>query len=68
MNTLDTIFARKSTRAYVSAQISDESLEMILRAAFASPVAMARYDSLHITVVQNEELIKELGFGKKEKI
>lgn len=60
MNTLEAIAKRKSTRAYKSEQISDEAIEAIIKAGCAAPVAMAKYDSLHITVVQSEELIKRI--------
>lgn len=60
MNTLDTIFNRKSTRSFKAEQIPEESLEIILKAGSASPIAMARYDSVHITVVQNEEVIARI--------
>ena len=51
MNTLDAILSRKSTRAYTGERIPQEALENILKAAFASPIAMAQYESLHITVI-----------------
>ena len=57
MNTLEAIAKRKSTRAYTDRQIPEEVLDAILKAGCAAPVAMARYDSLHITVVQTKELI-----------
>ena len=60
MNTLEAIFKRKSTRAFQNRQIPNEDLETILKAGCASPVAMARYDTLHITVVQNETLIERV--------
>ena len=60
MNTLEAIAKRKSTRSYKSEQISNEALEVILKAGCAAPVAMAKYDSLHITVVQNGEAIKRI--------
>ena len=61
MNTLEAIAKRKSTRSYTSAPVSEEALNAILQAGFASPVAMARYDSLHITVLQNEEIIRRIN-------
>lgn len=61
MNTLDAIFTRKSTRDYKSDMIPDEALETILKAANAAPVAMAQYEKMHITVVQNESIIKEIN-------
>lgn len=60
MNTIETIMKRKSTRNYKSEQISEEALETILKAGMAAPVAMAAYDSLHISVVQNERLIENI--------
>ena len=60
MNTLEAIKNRKSTRAYRHEQISEDALEIILKDGMAAPVAMAAYDSLHITVVQNEQLIKRI--------
>ncbi len=60
MNTLEAIAKRKSTRAYKPEQISEEALETILKAGCAAPVAMARYDTLHITVVQNDEVLTRI--------
>ncbi|MBO7150266.1 MAG: nitroreductase family protein [Clostridia bacterium] len=60
MNTLDAIFARKSTRAYAPKQIPEEALSSILKAASASPVARAQYDMLHITVVQDDATIARI--------
>ena len=61
MNTLEAIAKRKSTRAYKNDQIPEPALESILKAASASPIAMAKYDSLHITVIQSEEIIKRIN-------
>ena len=60
MNTLEAILKRKSTRAYTSEQISEDALNKIIQAGCASPVAMARYDSLHITIIQNENVIADI--------
>ncbi len=60
MNTLDVIFSRKSTREYKPDLITEEALEIILKAGMAAPVASGKYDSLHLTVVQNEDILKDL--------
>ena len=60
MNTLQAIFNRKSARAYTSTPIPEESLELILKAGMAAPVANANYESLHLTVVCNEDILQEL--------
>ena len=61
MNTLEAIAKRKSTRSYTSAPVSEKALNAVLQAGFAAPVAMARYDSLHITVIQNEAVIRRIN-------
>ena len=66
MNTLEAIAKRKSTRAYTDRQIPEEALDAILKAGCAAPVAMARYDSLHITVVQTKELIDRVNAATEE--
>lgn len=67
MDTLNAIFSRKSTRAYNGEQISEENLQTIIKAGCASPVGMARYDTLHITVVQNDDLLKRV-FDEAEEV
>lgn len=59
MNTLEAIAKRKSTRAFTSRQIPEEALQAILKAGCAAPVAMAQYEALYITVVQDKELLKK---------
>ena len=61
MQTLEAIAKRKSTRNYKPQQIPEDALEAILKAGCAAPVAMANYDSLHITVVQSQELLDRVN-------
>lgn len=61
MNTLEAIATRRSTRAYQPRQIPEEVLDTILKAAAAAPIAMAKYDRLHITVIQNGEMIAQIN-------
>lgn len=60
MNTLDAIKNRYSCRNYDGRQISESDLTKILEAGMSAPVARGLYDTLHITVVQNDELLKEI--------
>ena len=62
MNTVETICSRKSVRSYTGESITPEELDTILKAANASPVGMGQYESLHLTVITNKELL-----GKIEK-
>lgn len=61
METLKAISLRKSVRSFKPEQISDETLNTIITAGFHAPVASNKYDTLHITVVQNSELLKQIG-------
>ena len=60
MNTLEAIKKRVTCRAYQPKQISEEALNEILKAGMAAPVASGRYDSMHITVVENEAVLKRI--------
>lgn len=60
METLDAINKRVSTRKFLSEQIKEEELQIILNAGKQAPVAYNRYDELVITVVQNEVVLKEI--------
>ncbi len=57
MNTFDAIFSRRSIRAFNGEDITKEELDMILKAAYASPIGRAMYDTLALTVIRNRELI-----------
>ena len=63
MEALEAIFSRKSIRAYRPDQIPEDVLENVLKAGCAAPVATASYDSLHISVVQNKEVLKQISDG-----
>lgn len=60
MDTLKAIYSRKSIRSYTGESITEAQLAEILKAANASPVGMGRYDSLHLTIVRNTELLKAI--------
>ncbi len=63
MNTLEAIAKRVSTRAYKQEQISEESMEIILKAGMSAPVASGAYNSLHITVIQNWDALNTISDG-----
>ena len=60
MDFIHGLFSRKSVRNYTGEMISDSELETILKAANASPVARARYDTLHLTVISDPELLNKI--------
>lgn len=60
MNTLETIFSRKSVRSFTGS-ITEEELFTILKAANASPVGRAMYENVHLTVITNPELLDKIN-------
>ena len=72
MTMMETICSRKSVRSYTGENITAEELEVILKAANASPVGMGQFDSLHLTVITNKELLAKIEasaaamFGKTD--
>lgn len=51
---------RKSIRQFNGKSISPEVRAQLLHAANASPIAMGRYDAVHLTVVKNPALLDEI--------
>ncbi len=58
--TLQTIKARRSVRAYTEQQISAEDLNLILEAATYAPNGM-HLETWHFTAIQNKEVLEELN-------
>lgn len=61
MELLKAIASRHSQRSYKADQISDQALETILSAGSAAPVSMRAYADMHITVVQNKEMLARIS-------
>ena len=57
---MESIFSRKSIRSYTGEMPTEEELNLILKAVYAAPVGMGRYDSLHVTVVKNRDYLSRL--------
>ena len=72
MKTFDTICSRKSVRSYTGENITEEELTKILKAGDASPVGLGQYENMHITIIKDKELLKEIDetgarmFGKTD--
>lgn len=60
MGFINKLFSRKSIRSYTEETISDRDLNLILKAGNAAPVGKGRYDTLHLTVVSNPDLIMKI--------
>lgn len=61
MNTLEAIAKRVSVRSYRPEQIPEEALQTILKAGMAAPVGSGAYDTLHLTVIQDMDILNEIG-------
>ena len=57
---LRTIAARRSHRAYQETQLTDEQVQILLKAGMYAPSAVNR-QPWHFTVVQNQALLKEIN-------
>lgn len=58
---LTTIFnTRKSIRSFNGKSVSDEVIKKVLHAANASPVGMGKYDSVHLTIVRDKDILSEI--------
>lgn len=51
---------RKSVRSYTGEAITDKQLQKILTAAYEAPIGMGKYDSIHLTVITNKDLLNEI--------
>lgn len=65
MNVFDAIVNRKSIRSYTGEPPTAEELEKILAAGHCAPIASAMFDTNHLTVITNKELLAEIdaAFG-----
>ena len=51
---------RRSIRSYTGESISKDELDAVLQAAYTAPVGMGKYDGIHLTIITNNELLKEI--------
>lgn len=66
MKVEEVLYSRKSVRTYTGNKISEDKLESILKAAKSAPVGMGRYDTVHLTVIENLEILNEINEKTKE--
>jgi nitroreductase len=61
MELIEAIARRHSTRAYTTEQLSEQALQAILLAGSAGPVGMGKYEDVHLSVVQDSELLTRIS-------
>lgn len=65
MELLEAISKRRAIRAYTAEKVSEAKLEMVLKAGCAAPVGRSLYEKMHITVIQDAGLVKEISDAMK---
>ena len=61
METIKAISKRKSVRSYKQNQIPEEVLNIILNAGCSAAVASGKYETLHLTIVQDKRIIEKIS-------
>ena len=68
MESLEAIAKRTSSRKFKEIQISEDNLQTILKAGMSAPVGSGAYDSLHILIVQNQNVFSKINAAVTELI
>ena len=58
MELLNTLLSRRSIRSYTGESIPATDLQKILEVGNAAPVGKGRFSTMHLTIVENPELLK----------
>ena len=61
MNTQEAITTRRSVRGYTPEELTESELNTILNAAYSSPIAGAGYKTMHLTVIQNKDVLQKIS-------
>ncbi|HQN68671.1 MAG TPA: nitroreductase family protein [Anaerolineaceae bacterium] len=67
MEFFEVLKRRRSTRQYTGKAVSQEDLELILDAAMLSPVARARFEDMHLTVISDKSLLQAISDNARQK-
>lgn len=54
MTVQEAINVRKSVRSYTGEPVSEEELKAILMAGQSAPIGMAKYETIHLSVITNK--------------
>ncbi len=60
MDFLSVLDSRRSIRSFNGESVCDGTIKAILHAANASPVGRAKYETLHLTVVDSKDILSKL--------
>ncbi len=60
MELTEVLNKRRSIRSFTGEAVSEETMKKLLHAANSSPVGLAKYETLHLTVVKSRDMLDEL--------
>lgn len=61
MNFFEVLNRRKSIRSYTSAPVNPQLIDRIIEAAMTAPVARARFEDMHLTVITDKSLLAAIA-------
>ncbi|MDD2220811.1 MAG: nitroreductase family protein [Clostridia bacterium] len=67
MQALEMLFTRQTSRSFLPQKISGQELQTLLKAASAAPVGLGKFESVHLTVVENAELLAQITANTENK-
>ncbi len=56
----DVVSCRRSIRSFTGETVSEQERSSIIRAANASPVGLAKYESVHLTDIRSRDILNKL--------
>lgn len=59
METMECILRRKSCRKFKDEMLTGAEKEVLLKAANAAPIGMGRYEDVHISVIEDKNILEE---------
>lgn len=60
MDAFTALYSRKSTRDFLEMMPGDAYIEKVLSAGMTAPVGRSRYETMHLTVVSNYDLLQDI--------
>ena len=66
METLKTIFSRKSVKTYTGEPVPQDKRDTVIKAALSSPVGRGLFENVHLTVIENKELLNAIDRNAAE--
>lgn len=66
METLQTLFSRKSIKTYTGEPVPQDKRDTVIKAALSSPVGKGMFENVHLTVIENKELLTAIDRNAAE--